>query len=87
MATPGMKKPVSSLTQNWNETCDEAIKDLMDSSYMDPDIPWDEAMGRLDSIIEEALRRNDLKLPFYKRWCLWYRHWKLKRRYKECQRK
>ena len=82
MEAPGTKKPESNWTQTWNDMCNEAIDDLMDGMSMDPHRPWNEIIKDLDDLIEETLRRNEMKLPFYKRWYLWYKHWKLQRKYR-----
>jgi hypothetical protein len=81
MEAPGTKKPENNLTQ----TLSEAMKDLNDTLIMDP-TEGKRIIHALDSLIENTLRRNEMNMPFYKRWYLWYRHWKLQRKYRNVQK-
>jgi len=69
----------------------EALDDLTDAVILEDtsgDISklGERVIRELDDLIEDTLRRNEMNMPFYKRWYLWYRHWKLQRRYKKCQK-
>ena len=87
MEAPGTKKPEKNSTQIWNRTLDEAMNDLSDIIILEDtsgDISRlaDDVIKELDELIEDTLRRNEMNMPFYKRWYLWYRHWKLQRKYR-----